>query len=269
MKVTLIQMNSRDDKPANLEQAERLTRAAIEATGPQLVALPELFAYLGGTVDGARASAETVPGGPAAELLRGLAREYGVYVHGGSFNERDGDRLFNTTLVFAPDGAQIARYRKIHMFDVVTPDGKTYRESATYTPGTEIVSYEAAGARVGCAICYDLRFAEIFLGLARQKVQILVLPAAFTMMTGKDHWEVLLRARAIETQSYVLAPGQVGPYVEDGIDRMNYGNSLIVDPWGTVIARAQEGTGWVTADLDLAYLERVRVDLPSNRNRVL
>lgn len=269
MKVTLIQSNSRDNKAANLAQAEQLMRDAIEDGKPDLVALPELFSYLGGTVDGARASAEAFPGGQAYELLRSLAIEYKVHVHGGSINESDGVNLFNTTVVFDPDGRQIARYRKIHMFDIVTPDGTVYHESATYTPGAEIVSYQVGDVHIGCTICYDVRFGELFIALARRGVDAIIVPAAFTMLTGKDHWEVLLRARAIETQSYVIAPGQTGPYVEDGIDRLNYGNSLVADPWGTVVARAQEGIGWVNARLDLEYLRKVRADLPSNRNRVL
>jgi nitrilase len=269
MKVTLVQTNSQDDKTSNLRKAEQLLRDAIEDGRPDLVALPELFTYLGGTVDGARATAETLPGGPAFEMLRKLAIEYKVHIHGGSLNEADGDRLFNTTLVFDPDGRQIARYRKIHMFDVVTPDGKVYCESATYTPGADIVTFDIGDIRVGCTICYDLRFGELFIALARAGVDIIVVPAAFTMLTGKDHWEVLLRARAIETQSYVLAPGQTGAYVEDGVDRLNYGNSLVADPWGTVLARAQDGVGWINATLDIDYLRKVRADLPSNKNRVL
>ena len=269
MKITLVQTNSRDDKPTNLRETETLLRAAIEDGRPDLVALPELITYLGGTVDGARASAETLPGGPAYRMLQQIAREYRVHVHGGSLIEAEGDRLFNTTVVFDPDGQQIARYRKIHMFDVVTPDGKVYRESATYTPGAEIVTYQIGPIRVGCTICYDVRFAELFVALARAGADIIVVPAAFTMMTGKDHWEVLLRARAIETQAYVLAPGQTGNYVEEGIDRTNYGNSLVADPWGTVIARAQDRVGWVNATLDFDYLRKIRSDLPSNKNRVL
>jgi len=268
MKVTLVQTNSRDDKPVNLEQTERLLRAAIEEDGPDLVALPELVTYLGGSVAGARASAEVLPGGPAYRMLQQIARDYRVHVHGGSLNEADGDRLYNTTVAFDPEGREIARYRKIHMFDVVTPDGTVYRESATYTPGAEIVTYSIGDVRVGCAICYDLRFGELFIALARAGADIIIVPAAFTLMTGKDHWDVLLRARAIETQAYILAPGQTGSYVEDGIERMSYGHSLVADPWGTVIARAQDGVGWVSARLDFDYLQRVRADLPSNRNRV-
>ena len=269
MKVTLVQTNSRDDKGANLAETEQLLRNAIEDGRPDFVALPELFTYLGGTVAGARASAETLPGGPAYETLRRLAMEYKVHVHGGSMNEARGDRLFNTTVVFDPDGRQIARYRKIHMFDVVTPDGKIYCESATYTPGADIVTYDIGSVRVGCTICYDLRFAELFVALARAGADMILVPAAFTLLTGKDHWEVMLRARAIETQAYVLAPDQTGSYLEEGIERVNYGNSLVVDPWGTVLARAQDKIGWITTTLDFEYLRKVREALPSNRNRVL
>lgn len=269
MNVTLVQTQSGDDKTANLKQAETLLRAAIAQDRPDLVILPEVFTYLGGTVEGAQDSAETLPGGPAYTMLQSVAREHGVWVHGGSLNERDGERLFNTSLVFDREGREVARYRKIHMFDVVTPDGEVFRESATYTPGSDIVTFDMEGVTVGCAICYDLRFAELFLAFARRGAQVIVLPAAFTMMTGKDHWEVLLRARAIETQAYLLAPNQFGAYVEEGAPRMNYGNSLVADPWGTVIARAQGGVGWTSARLDLGYLAKVRADLPSNRNRVL
>ena len=269
MKVTLIQTSSGDDKGANLDHAEKLLREAIETTRPDLIALPEVFTYLGGTVEGARASAETIPGGAAYAMLQRIALEYRVHVHGGSINERDGKRLFNTTLVFNPDGDMIARYRKIHMFDVVTPDGKVYHESATYTPGGDVVTYDVGDVRVGCTICYDLRFAELFVALTKAGAHVILVPAAFTMMTGKDHWEALLRARAIETQCYVLAPGQVGAHVEEGVERLSYGNSLIVDPWGTVIARAQDRIGFVSAELDFAFLEKVRTDLPSNKNRVL
>ncbi|WP_374595256.1 carbon-nitrogen hydrolase family protein [Sphingosinicella sp.] len=269
MKVTLIQLTSHDNKAANIVHAENLLRRSIEASRPDLVALPEVFTYHGGTVDGAKNSAETIPGGPAFEMLCQIAREYGVYVHGGSIGERDEDRFYNTTPVINPRGELVVRYRKIHMFDVMTPDGKSYQESATFTPGSDIVTYDVGDVRIGCTICYDLRFGELFVALAKKGVQVIILPAAFTMMTGKDHWEALLRARAIETQCYVLAPGQVGSYFGGGVERMNYGNSMIIDPWGTVIARAQDGIGFVSAELDLAYLEKVRSDIPSNRNRVL
>lgn len=269
MKVCLLQMNSRDNKEQNLVQAEQLLRESIEASRPDLVLLPELFTYLGGTVEGARASAEQLPGGPAYQLLQNIAREYRVYLHGGSLNERDGDRYYNTSLVFNPAGEEIARYRKIHLFDVTTPDGKSYRESATYSRGEQIGTFKIGDITVGCSICYDLRFAELYAALANAGADVIVIPAAFTLMTGKDHWEVLCRARAIETQTYVLAVNQTGPYIEDGIDRASYGNSMVIDPWGTVIARAREGIGYTSANLDFSYLENVRTNLPVHRHHVL
>ena len=269
MQVTLIQTASNDDKARNLVEVERLMRAAIEQTSPDLVVLPELFAYLGGTAAGAMEAAETLPGGPAYALVSAIAREYGVNVHGGSMGERDGARLHNCSLIFDRSGREVGRYRKIHMFDVVTPDGLTFRESDTYAAGGEIVLAKVDGVNLGCAICYDLRFGELFVALARAGAELIALPAAFTLMTGKDHWEVLVRARAIETQCYVLAAGQTGRYMADGIERANYGNSMIVDPWGCVIARAPDQVGWITASLDMGYLKSVRSNLPSNANRVL
>lgn len=269
MQVTLIQTTSDDDKISNLARAEGLVRAAVADTRPDLVVLPELFAYLGGTPAGAMAAAEAFPNGDAYAMLSGLAREFGVNIHGGSIGERDGERLRNTSLIFDRNGAELGRYAKIHMFDVVTPDGLSYCESATFTRGEDIVLCDVDGIRLGCSICYDLRFGELFIALAKAGAQMIAVPAAFTLATGKDHWEVLLRARAIETQCYVLAAGQTGTYVADGLTRTNYGNSMIVDPWGCVIARAPDKLGWTTAKVDLDYLQQVRTNLPANRNRVL
>lgn len=269
MKVCLMQMNSRDDKSTNLSAARELLEEAIVATGPDLVCMPELFTYLGGTVDGARESAEAIPDGPAARMLADVAQTHGVHVHGGSLNERDGDRLFNTSVVFDPAGDLLARYRKIHLFDVITPDGKAFQESATYDRGSDIVTFEIAGITFGCSICYDLRFPELYVQLVNAGAQVIFVPAAFTLMTGKDHWEVLCRARAIETQCYVLAANQTGPYVEDGVDRDSFGNSMIVDPWGTVISRCQNGVGHCSATLDFDLQKRIRSDLPSLSNRIL
>ncbi len=269
MKVCLLQMNSRDDKNANLAAAKKLLNKAIAATNADLVSLPEVFTYLGGCVAGARQAAEQIPGGEACEMLRSMAREHGVYIHGGSMAERQGDRLFNTTIMIDPAGEIIARYRKIHMFDVITPDGKVFKESATYDNGKDIVTVDIKGIRFGLTICYDLRFSELYTALSKAGVQVLFAPAAFTLMTGKDHWEVLCRARAIETQCYVLAANQTGAYVEDGIPRDSFGNSMIVDPWGTVIARCQNQVGFCTATLDFEYQQSVRQNLPALKNRVL
>jgi nitrilase len=210
------------------------------------------------------------PEGPAYALLRDTARRFGLYVHGGSLIERCGDKLFNTTLVFDPDGAEIARYRKIHLFDIVAPDGSGYRESATYASGREIVTCEIAGATAGCAICYDLRFPELFLALRRQGAEVIFLPAAFTLQTGKDHWETLIRARAIETQCWFVASATWGRHAGPGGEpRHTYGHSLICDPWGHVVARASDGIGWATARIDRNLTAKVRADMPVMAHRVL
>jgi deaminated glutathione amidase len=267
MKVALIQMNSQGDKARNLEQARRLIEQAIAEERPDLVALPEMWTLLSEDNGEKRAAAEPVPGGEGYGLLQELAAKHGIVLHGGSLIERDGDRLFNTTVVFDRDGHELARYRKLHLFDIVTPDGKEYRESATFGRGARVVTYDALGTRIGCSICYDLRFPELYLQLAKDGAKVILVPAAFTLQTGKDHWEVLLRARAIETQAYVLAPAQWGRYA--GRARATYGHSLIADPWGHVIAKAQDRVGYIAARLDLQEVERVRARMPCADHRVL
>lgn len=269
MKVTLLQMNSQNNKDANLRQAKSLFEAAVAADRPDLIVLPEMFPYHGGTLEGRRAAAETLPGGEAYRLMQTLAAQHRVHVHAGSVYEKDGDQYYNTTVAFDREGRERARYRKIHLFDVVTPDGTAYRESATVGRGQEIVTYDVDGMRVGCTICYDLRFAELYRALAERGAKIIMVPAAFTMMTGKDHWEVLLRARAIETQTYVCAPGQTGTYSDGNNTRACYGNSMVIDPWGHVIARAQDKVGFVSTRIDPAYLEDVRAKMPVHQHRVL
>jgi deaminated glutathione amidase len=267
MKVALIQMNSQEDKGANLEQARRLIERTVAEEGPDLVALPEVFTHLGTDADAKRAAAEPVPGGEAYGLLQELAARHGVVLHGGSLIERDGEQLYNTTVAFDREGREIARYRKMHLFDIVTPDGSEFRESALFGRGARTVCYDALGTRIGCSICYDLRFAELYLQLARDGAKVIMVPSAFTLQTGKDHWEVLLRARAIETQTYVMAPAQWGRYA--GGRRASYGHSLICDPLGHVIARAQDGIGYVASRLDVDEVDRVRGRMPCSRHRVL
>ena len=179
--------------------------------------------------------------------------------------------MFNTTVAFDPNGTEIARYRKIHLFDIVTPDGAGYRESATFGAGDEVVTYQANGVTVGCAICYDLRFAELFLALRRAGAELIFLPAAFTLLTGKDHWETLIRARAIETQCWMAAPAAWGRYLEgsSGEPRYTYGHALIADPWGHVLAKVSDGPGWATARIDPAFTARVRRDMPVMEHRRL
>ncbi len=269
MKVTLLQMSSIDDKAANLAQAERLIDAAARAEAPDLLLLPEVWTFQGRTPEQARASAEPAGTGAAYRMLARKARQHHLNIHGGSFNERDGERVFNSSFVFDREGREVARYRKIHLFDMTGADASVYEESALYAPGQELVVCAIDGIRIGCTICYDLRFAELFLRLASMDVHAIVVPAAFTLMTGKDHWEALCRARAIETQCFLLAPNQWGAYRENGETRMNYGHSMVVCPWGTVLAQAHDGAGFVSARLDLGHLHRIRARMPVAAHRRL
>lgn len=270
MRIAVIQMNSGPDKAANLRTARGLIERAIEAERPDLVSLPETFTVLGGGSAGRREAAEPVPGGPAYAMLQGLAREHRVNIHGGSFFESVGEgKLANTTVVFDREGAEVARYRKIHLFDIVTPNGDAYRESDYTAPGRDVVTVDLDGVRVGLAICYDLRFGELFRALRRKGAELIMVPAAFTLQTGKDHWEVLLRARAIETQCYVAAAAQVGGHPAGSGIRYSFGNALIADPWGQVIARVSDRPGHAAATLDKAYLADVRERIPVESHRRL
>ncbi len=278
MRVTAIQMEPGHDKEANIAQAGALIAAAVDADRPGMVSLPEMWSCLGGSREVKLAQAEHLPApgedaapGTAYAFLREMARGYGIVVHGGSIAERDADgQLANTTVVFDPDGREIARYRKIHMFDITTPDGQSYRESDSYRPGDKVVTFTAGGLTVGCAICYDLRFPEMFLALRRAGAEIVMLPSAFTMQTGKDHWEVLIRARAIETQTWLVAAATTGRHQDArGGTRLTYGHSMIVDPWGHVVARASDGVGFASARIDSALTERVRRDMPVLEHRRL
>jgi nitrilase len=226
---------------------------------------------MGGTTEDRKASAEAIPGGEAYAVLQDMARTHGVFVHGGSYFEKaeEEGKVYNTTVAFDRRGNELARYRKIHLFDVTTPDGREYRESAVVGRGRELVLYEADGVKVGCTICYDLRFAELYQGLAERGANLIMVPAAFTQATGKDHWEVLLRARAVETQTYVAAAAQWGPFPSGNDVRYSWGHSMVIDPWGHVLAQAQDRVGFTTARIDLSYLEKVRQGLPSHAHHVL
>lgn len=272
MRVAVIQTNQGSDKSANIAQARRLIEGALSADRPDLVSLPETWTNLGGGREARFAAAEPLPepgatGGPAYEFLRETARANRIHVHGGSIIEAGGDRLFNTSLLFAPDGREIARYRKIHLFDITAPDGTGYRESALYGAGTELVMAEAGGMRFGLTVCYDMRFGEQFIALRRMGAEAIFVPSNFTLQTGKDHWEVLLRARAIESQCWIIAAASYGAYEERGATRQVYGHSLIADPWGHVVAKCSDGTGWATARIDPAVTDRVRRDMPVLEHR--
>ncbi len=277
MRLSVVQMHCGADKAANIAQAARLIDGALNADRPAMISLPEMWTCLGGDRETKHREAERLPrpgsnepGGPAYEFLRRTARERAIVVHGGSIAEKADDKLFNTNLIFAADGTEIARYRKIHLFDIVTPGSAGYRESAMYGAGSEIVTCEAGGVRIGCAICYDVRFPELFLALRRAGTELIFLPSAFTVETGRDHWEPLIRARAIETQCWLAAPATWGQHADaKGAARFTYGHSLICDPWGTIVARVSDGPGWVTARIDPAIAERVRRDMPVLEHRRL
>jgi len=259
-----VQFQVGGDKQANFEIVERLTRQAA-ARGARLVGLPELF-YWGGPREQEAVAAEAVPG-PTTRRLSDLARALGVYLVGGSILEKvDGDsRVYNTCCTFDPEGTMVALYRKVHLFDVDIGDRVAVRESDTRRAGDRAVVLPTDLGTIGLAVCYDLRFPELFRRLVDRDAVLVCMPSAFTLATGAVHWEPLLRARAIENQLYVVAPNQVGRGAS-GI--ANYGNSMIVDPWGTVLARAADGDGVVLADIDLGYLERVRREIPCLEHRV-
>ena len=263
LRVGLVQMNSRSDKEANLATAERLIDEAAEQ-GARLVGLPEYVSYLG-PKDLHEANAEPIPG-PTTERFAAKARQHGIYLLGGSILERsdiDG-KYYNTSTFFNPDGELQAIYRKIHLFDIDITGNVSANESATILPGERIVTVQMDGHTVGLTICYDLRFPELYRLLALEGAEVLFVPAAFTLFTGKDHWHTLLRARAIENQCYVLAPAQIGPHDPNA---QCYGHALVADPWGTVTADAPNHEGVVIADIDFAYLRQVRTQVPSLANR--
>jgi predicted amidohydrolase len=263
LRVAAVQMNSTDDVAGNLAQADRLTREAAGG-GAEVVLLPEKWNVLG-SGEHLRAGAERLDG-PAVRWARATAAELGIDLIAGSIVERVGesDRLANTCVHVGPAGEIEAVYRKIHMFDVVV-DGVRYDESADEEAGTEIVtSGTAGGTRVGLSICYDVRFPELFRILALRGARILLVPAAFTLATTRDHWETLLRARAIENQAFVIAANQIGRHPPD---YRSGGRSMIIDPWGVVLAQASDTTGVIWATLDFDRLERIRGDLPALANR--
>jgi predicted amidohydrolase len=264
MRVAVCQLNARDDRAENLRVARGLLKRAADA-GADFAVLPEYVDYLG---HAAGAPKPEPVDGEFATFFADVARELGIWVHAGSFHEVGPDtaRTYNTSLVFGPDGALAAVYRKIHLYDVEIPGRVSYQESKVVAPGAERVIVPVEDAAVGLSICYDLRFPELYRQLAIDGATVLVVPAAFMMHTGRDHWEVLLRARAIENQCFVLAAGQIGDH-DPG--RVCFGRSMVVDPWGTVIAQAPDTVGVTVAELDFDRLASIRAELPSLANRRL
>jgi deaminated glutathione amidase len=263
LRVAAVQLNSGADRGANLDAAERLTRAAA-ADGASLIVLPEKWTAMGSD-EQLRAAAQTLDGA-AMQWARATARELGVELVAGSIVElvEGQEKLANTCVHVGPDGELKAVYRKLHMFDVQVA-GRSYRESELEDPGDEIVlSQTADGLQLGLSICYDLRFPELYRILAVRGALAFPLPAAFTLATTRDHWEVLIRARAIENQAFVIAANQIGEH--PGGNRSG-GRSMIVDPWGTVLAQAPDGEGHIVAELDLDRLAEIRAQLPALANR--
>ncbi len=254
-----IQMSAGPNKRANLERAERLVRQAA-ARGAVLIALPEMFNWRGRRSDenGAAESLE----GESISLMAELARELKVHIVAGSITERvDGqEKNYNTSVLLGPDGSRMGVYRKVHLFDVDLPGVVSVQESETKRNGTEVVCIGTALGGIGLTVCYDVRFPELYRRLVFTGAKIITVPSCFTFQTGEAHWEPLLRARAIENLVYVVAPAQFGPNVHGFSD---YGNSMIVGPWGRVIGRASDQEGVVVAPVDLHYLERVRQELPA------
>jgi predicted amidohydrolase len=263
IRIACVQLTSGTDKAANLEKTERLVAQAA-ATGADVVALPEKWNAIGGP-GVLHEAAEAIEGGESVEAMRAWAKQHGVTLVGGSITEhREGRaKLSNTCLVFDSGGELVATYRKIHLFDVEV-GGQTYRESEAEEPGEEPVVTEVEGWPLGLTVCYDVRFPELYRILALEGALLATVPAHFTLYTGKDHWHLMLRARAVENGFYVAAPAQVGV---TGIGRPSYGRSLIVDPWGTVLAQAPDEETVIAAELDRAWLEEVRRRLPSLANR--
>ena len=262
MRAAAVQLNSTDEYDRNLEVAERLVRAAA-ADGAQLVVLPEKWTMLG-PPEAIRSSAEPLDG-PALTAAAGWASELGIFLVAGSIPEvvPDWEKLGNTSVLLGPEGEPLALYRKIHMFDVDVGD-VSYRESEAEQPGDEIVVGEAGGVMLGLTVCYDLRFPELYRILALRGARVITVPSAFTERTGRDHWEVLIRARAIEDQVFMIAAGQIGfapPHYR------SYGRSMIVDPWGVVLTQAADTECFIAAELDFTIQEEMRESLPSLRNR--
>ena len=262
MRVAAVQLNSTGEKERNLAAAERLVRDAA-ATGAEFVALPEKWNLLAGG-DEIAAGAEPLDG-PSLSAAREWARDLGIHLLAGSISERGqaGEKASNTSVLIGPDGDDLAVYRKIHMFDV-DAGGVSYRESEHEQGGDEVVAAPVGDVTAGLTVCYDLRFPELFRILALRGARLIAVPSAFTLATGRDHWEVLLRARAIENQLFVVAPNQVG---EAPPHYSSFGRSMIVDPWGVVLATAPDEECFVSAELDLEAQDRVRESLPSLANR--
>ncbi|UCB54732.1 MAG: carbon-nitrogen hydrolase family protein [Thiotrichales bacterium] len=266
--VAAIQMASGPNVTANLEEAEKLIKTAVQQDA-ELVVLPENFAIMGLTEVDKVAIAETAGDGPIQQFLSQQAEKHGVWIVGGTvpIESNVTGKVFGTSLLYNSSGEMVARYDKIHLFDVVLEDSsESYNESETIEPGDEVVVVDTPFGKLGMAVCYDLRFPELFRAMADLGMEICVLPSAFTNLTGRAHWESLLRARAIENLCYMVAPDQ-GGYHKNG--RETYGDSMIIDPWGVVLNRLPHGTGVVVSNIDLEKLRRTRQNFPALQHKRL
>lgn len=263
----VVQLTTTSDEEASVASAEWMIRRAA-ARGAVLVTTPENTNFLG--PHGAKVTRAQPVDGPLITRFAALSRELGIHLLIGSFNERSDDpaRCYNTSVLLGPDGAVIATYRKLHLFDVDVSDDVRFRESDTVLPGDRVVVADTALGRIGLSICYDLRFPELYRALVDQGAEIITVPAAFTLTTGRDHWHPLLQARAIETQAFVLAAGQVGRHDDGGL-RQSFGHSVIYDPWGQQLAMAPDGPGIALAEIDLTTARRVRAAIPVGQHRRL
>jgi len=264
--VAAIQMQSTDDKQHNLARAESLIDVAVQR-GAKVIALPEFFNFCG-PARRQQQQAEPIPG-PTVEVLCQKAKDHQVYILGGSIAEKaEGEeKIFNTSVLISPLGEMLAEYRKIHLFDVEIEGQVSMQESESVQPGDSLVVAETEYCTVGLTVCYDLRFPELYRGLTTMGAKIIFVPSSFMAPTGKDHWDPLLRARAIENQIFLVAPNEIGPI--PGTAMLRYGRSLIVDPWGTILAQASDAEAVIVAELDFAYQDKVRRDLPSLAHRRL
>ena len=264
--VAAIQMTSGNDKIGNLNKAQKLLEKGV-STGAGILALPENFSFMGSADAEKLQNAEDPEGGPSLDFLKNFSKKHGVWLIGGSIPVKaDGGKVFNRTYVVGSDGEIAAHYDKIHLFDVQIPGGESHKESERVEAGKEVVTCKTPFGTVGLSICYDLRFTELFRLLAMKGANMVFVPSAFTKKTGEAHWEILLRARAIENQFYVIAPAQTGDH---NSKRSTYGNSMIVDPWGKVLSRAGDEETVITAGIDDGYLSLVRRSIPCLDHRRL
>ena len=263
MKIAAIQLNSREDKQVNLNKAVTFIEKAAN-DGAELVSLPEYFNFMG-EESKKKVNAESIPDGETTTVLSQLAKKHNIFIHVGSILEKySEEKSYNTSFIIGQNGEILDKYRKVHLFDIEIEDMPAYKESDTIQAGDSPVLVDLPIGKAGLSICYDLRFSELYRNYALNGAKVLFIPAAFTLYTGMLHWEVLLRARAIENQCYVVAAGQFGNNLPG---KACYGNSMIIDPWGTVIARAPEGEGYILADIDVSSVNTARESIPCLSHR--